>query len=201
MITPLCILPKPNFLQGSSMFRLLAIILISTAFAQARPTNTELAVRLADSLAASLISIGDTLLVRSPSGDSQLPILHALASRHRVRLVENPLEGDILILSPAIYRVQYSPIDDNSIVRTIALSISVQKVSSGNLQNPTQYNFTHTDTLSRSELVQVNAAEPLYLSSEIPPERQSFFSSWVRPAAVFATLAATVWLFFSVRSR
>lgn len=184
------------------MFRMMILLLLaSVSVLRAQPTNDAIASQLADSLARKLATSTDTLRIRSLENDPQLIILQALAKRKPTKLIDDIKNENCLILSPAIFTVQYSPIGKNKFQRSITLSLSTQKVESGVLSIPIEHNFSHLDTLGRTELLQINASSSSYLRAAVPDEPFSWAGDLLRPVVIFATLAATVWLFFSVRSR
>ncbi|HOK14871.1 MAG TPA: hypothetical protein PLU67_04415 [Candidatus Kapabacteria bacterium] len=181
---------------------LLAAILLLQVQIFAQQHNLEVASSLADSVAWRLPIAADTALVRTSQSDAQMPILQAIARTAPVKIVSADAHfGDFLFLSPAVWTVDYSPISRNEIKRTISISLTFQRFSQNVLSPPETLAFSFTDTLSYARAEQINASSPEFLRRQLPAPKETLWEQYLRPAIVVATLAATVWLFFSVRSR
>lgn len=182
-------------------FLLHALLLLPMSlFAQ--PHNLQIASSLADSLAQSFPNFTDTVLISTTQTDPQLLILQAIARKRPIKIVsQNENYDHFLYLAPAILTVDYSPIDKNQIKRTISISLSFQNVVRNVYSKPVTIELFSSDTLLRSQAEQINASSPEFLRKQLPDPEDSLWEQLLRPTIVVATLAATVWLFFSVRSR
>ncbi len=182
-------------------FVLVSLLLLPLSlFAQ--PHNLQIAASLADSLVLRLPLHSDTARISTSPTDAQMIILQAIARRLPVKLVPTTTDASVsLYLSPAVFSVDYSPISKNEIKRTISVSLTIQKSTSQVLSQPATFVLSWSDTLSYAKAEQINASSPDFLRNQLPATEESSWEQFLRPAIVVATLAATVWLFFSVRSR
>lgn len=182
-------------------FVLVSLLLLPLSlFAQ--PHNLQIAASLADSLVLRLPLHSDTARISTSPTDAQIIILQAIARRLPVKITPPAADAsDYLHLSPAIFTVDYSPVSKNKIKRTISVSLTFHKSTSQVLSPPETFLLSASDTLSYAQAEQINASSPDFLRNQLPAPKESSWEQFLRPAIVVATLAATVWLFFSVRSR
>ncbi|GEM_PF-5641169 len=168
----------------------------------AQQHNLAVASFLADSIARRLPFVADTVCISTSQTDAQMLILQAIARKSPVKIISSSSDAaNYIYLSPAIFSVDYSPISKNEIKRTISISLTFQKYRDNVLSQPETFELSSSDTLSYVEVEQINASSPDFLRKQLPEPEESMWERYLRPAVVVATLAATVWLFFSVRSR
>ncbi len=182
-------------------FVLVSLLLLPLSLL-AQPHNLQVASSLADSLALRLPLHSDTARISTSPTDAQMIILQAIARRLPVKITPPTADAsDFLYLSPVVLGVDYSSISKNDIKRTISVSLSFQIVSNNVLSQPETFVLSLSDTLTYAQAEQINASSPDFLRNQLPAPTESAWEQFLRPAIVVATLAATVWLFFSVRSR
>ncbi|MCB0750034.1 MAG: hypothetical protein KDC52_01025 [Ignavibacteriae bacterium] len=85
------------------------------------------------------------------------------------------------------------------IQRNINLNGSYFVISSGNLGNVNNYEYTFKDTVALNAVNSLQNIAYSFTSPEIPDE--PFFSSLVEPTIAVGTAAIAVYLFFNIRSK
>lgn len=170
-------------------------------------SNLVIAEQLANCFAHNLKALPDTIFLRTIASDPQLILINSISNIKFIRILYNyeidsiPKTPKTLILHPAIFYVEYSPIDENKIQRNISLSVNYQTMYNNRLSVPETFKFAHADTITYEQALIYNSASPSFLQAPLPQKPRSLWQQAIQPALIFATLAATVWLFFSVRSK
>ncbi len=200
----------PTRRHGAVIAALIVGSFVAPVCAQLRPpTNVEVLGNLA---IGCIGSVPDTLSSFLLNTSGNMPYLrprltaHWQEQGHRVFLSDSSLADSraldlhTLTYQPEEALVGFESLEDSQLKRTITLSIGHSLVApSGLLLDDGRCRKEFIDTVSRGEVVRIQADRFPETRGEIPPEGS--WKNWAEPMLLGATVGVVVYLFFSIRSK
>ncbi len=183
---------------------LFAMLTGPVAQAQAQPTNVEV---LGDLAVRCLADVPDDVATFRLATSNRMPYLQTslaaywLSNGYTVYLGDSTSAGPLHVLryDPESAQVKYARADHDSLRRTIDLALSHAFVSpQGLLLRGARCSETVTDLVRAADVDRLQAAPWEEARGVIPPDRG--WRTWGEPLVIGSSIAAVVYLFFSVRS-